>query len=56
MLTRAGSDRDHWMHVTEEHLHGLYSSIETLKGQLTLTLGVLLSLGFSLEDFSDLLP
>lgn len=54
MLARAGSDR--WMHVTEEHLQDLYGTVETLKGQLALTLTVLLSLGFALEDFSDLLP
>ena len=45
-----------WTQVTEAHLRDLYDNVETLKGQLTLALSVLLALGFDIADFSDLLP
>ena len=51
-----GRDDRRWTQVTEAHLRDLYTTVETLKGQLALALGVLLGLGFDLSDFSDLLP
>jgi hypothetical protein len=44
------------MEVTQQHLSELYETIETTKGQLYLALAVLMSLGFDLGDFADLLP
>jgi len=48
-------DRE-WIEVTHAHLDELYSSVDILKYQLYVALGVLMDLGFSLEDFSDFLP
>ena len=45
-----------WTQVTEGHLRDLYDTIETYKSQLSIAIAVLLSLGFDLEDFADLLP
>lgn len=45
-----------WTEVTQAHLNELYGSVDTLKYQLYVALGVLMDLGFSLEDFSDFLP
>jgi len=43
-----------WTNVTEEYLGDLYDTVSALRGQLAVALGVLLSLGFDMEDFVDL--
>jgi hypothetical protein len=54
-MARPDPDRT-WLEVTQQHLGELYETIETTKGQLYLALAVLMSLGFDLSDFADLLP